>query len=217
MRTRTRTKTLAAALAALAGLTGWHLYESNPTASDTTTATEQTTDAAAVDLSALTIAPEDTGAGYDRDDWPHWSSVGDGCTSRDAALREHGQNVSVDGDCTVTGQWISAYDGVHVADVSELDVDHIVPLAEAARSGARHWTTAQREAYANGPNGLVPVTAASNRAKGDQDPATWLPDRDRCGYVTRWVAIKQRYDLTADPAEADAIRAVLARCEGSKR
>jgi len=216
LRTRTRTKTLAAALAALAGLAGWHLYESNPTASDTTTATEQTADAAAVDVSALTIAPEDTGAEYDRDDWPHWASVGDGCDVRDAALQDQGRHVAVGEGCTITGQWTSVYDGEVVDDPSELDIDHLVPLAEVARSGARDWSEAERQAYANDPDVLVAVTAASNRAKGDQDPATWLPERDRCDYITRWVAIKQRYDLTADQAEADAIRSVLARCGGGR-
>ncbi|MEV6878626.1 hypothetical protein AB0M82_37025, partial [Amycolatopsis sp. NPDC051128] len=45
---------------------------------------------------------------------------------------------------------------------------------------------AERERYANDPAVLVAVTATSNRAKGDQDPARWLPALDRCGYVARW-------------------------------
>ncbi|PXY17083.1 hypothetical protein BAY59_36510 [Prauserella coralliicola] len=165
---------------------------------------------------SLRVAPEDTGAPYDRDDWPHWTYLGDGCDVRDQVLREQGRGVRVGDDCTITAQWVSVYDGAIVTDPSELDIDHIVPLAEAARSGARHWTEREREAYANDPAGLVAVTATSNRAKGDQDPATWLPDRDRCGYVTRWVAVKDRYGLTADPAEASALRGVLAHCGGGR-
>src|SRR5690606_9167331 len=107
-------------------------------------------------------------------------------------------------------------DLITVTDPSELDIDHLVPLAEVERSGARDWSEAERQAYANDPDVLVAVTAASNRAKGDQDPATWLPKRDRCDYITGWVATKQRYDLTADQAEADAIRSVLARCGGGR-
>ncbi|WP_245901117.1 HNH endonuclease family protein [Prauserella shujinwangii] len=99
-----------------------------------------------------------------------------------------------------------------VTDPGDLDIDHIVPLAEAARSGARRWPEERRRAFANDPDVLVAVTATSNRQKGDQDPAEWLPDRDRCGYVARWVRIKHTYGLTADQAEADTIRSVLRRC-----
>ncbi|PRX43048.1 uncharacterized protein DUF1524 [Prauserella shujinwangii] len=164
------------------------------------------------ELPALAVAAEDTGAHYDRDDWPHWTSLGDGCDVRDAVLQAQGQGVRTGSDCAVSGRWVSVYDGATVTDSSELDIDHLVPLAEAARSGARHWTQAQRERFANDPAGLVAVTATSNRQKGDQDPAEWLPHRDRCGYIARWVDIKHTYGLTADPAEAAAIRAAWARC-----
>lgn len=183
-------------------------------------------------LAALPVAPEDTGAHYDRDDWPHWSVGAAGCDTREAVLRDQGQNVTTGRECRITGgQWTSAYDGVVVRARSAggktvwepqgLDLDHLVPLAEVARSGRivdgrrvgpRQWTRADRERYANDRAVLVPVTASSNRAKGDQDPAKWLPELDRCGYVTRWVEIKQRYELSVNQAEHDAIAGVLATC-----
>ncbi|PXY23890.1 hypothetical protein BAY59_29225 [Prauserella coralliicola] len=166
----------------------------------------------------LTVAPEDTGAHYDRDDWPHWSYHGRGCNTRELVLQQQGSGVEVGKGCKpVAGTWTSRYDGATVTDPETLDVDHVVPLAEAARSGARTWSEAERERYANDPAVLVVVTARSNRAKGDQDPAEWLPDRDRCGYVRQWTETKRRYALTADPAEAEAIRAVLSRCGGDGR
>ncbi|MFC4004888.1 HNH endonuclease family protein [Prauserella oleivorans] len=169
--------------------------------------------AASHELAALPVAPEDTGFPYDRDDWPHWSSsVGGGCDTRDLVLQKQARHVRVGEDCSLTGEWISVYDGQVVTDPSALDVDHLVPLAEVARSGARGWSEAQREAYANDPAVLVAVSASSNRAKGDQDPADWLPERDRCGYAARWVQTKHRYRLTVDPAEAHALRSVLAHC-----
>ncbi|WP_245901119.1 hypothetical protein [Prauserella shujinwangii] len=48
---------------------------------------------ATVDVAALPelrVAPEDTGAHYDRDDWPHWTSVGDGCDVRDECSGSRG-------------------------------------------------------------------------------------------------------------------------------
>ncbi|MBB3662214.1 MULTISPECIES: HNH endonuclease family protein [Prauserella salsuginis group] len=210
MSTRTRTKALVTAVVAVLAAGGYYL------SGDLDLNGDDVGDAAATgtaDLSELTVTPEDTGAHYDRDDWPHWSSVGDGCDARDAALRNQGRSIDVGDDCDISGEWTSIYDGETVTDPSELDIDHWVPLAEVARSGARDWSEQQREEYANDPDVLVPVTASSNRSKGDQDPATWLPDEDRCGYVTKWVQIKQRYELTVDRAEAEAIRGVLARCE----
>src|SRR5205085_10550088 len=87
---------------------------------------------------------------------------------------------------------------------SDLDVDHMVPLAEAWDSGARTWSTARRTAYANDltdPRSLIAVSAGSNRSKGDQDPAEWTPSRNVCNYVKQWVVVKTRWSLSVNEAE----------------
>jgi hypothetical protein len=173
-------------------------------------------------LAALQVAPEDTGAHYDRDDWlPQWSRSGE-CSTRETVLQQQGQGVVVNGKCAPTaGQWFSAYDGMTVTDPGKIDIDHIVPLAEVARSGPivdgrrqrpGSWPVEQRRAYANDIEGLVAVTASSNRSKSDDDPARWLPDQDRCGYVASWLRVKQKYNLSVDQAERDAIAGVLTTC-----
>ncbi|AGM10137.1 HNH endonuclease family protein [Amycolatopsis keratiniphila] len=164
-------------------------------------------------LAALRVAPVDTGAHYKRDDWPHWVSVGKGCDRREDTLKVQGRNVKTGKGCKVlSGEWPSRYDGVTVTDPGTVDVDHMVPLAEAARSGTRGWSEKQRTRYANDPAVLVAVSAKSNRAKGDQDPAKWLPAKDRCGYVAHWVRVKTTYAMTVDQAEHDAIAAILRHC-----
>lgn len=164
-------------------------------------------------LAALPVAPEDTGAHYDRDDWPHWVTTHGTCNAREDALKAQGRGVRTDAQCRPTsGTWVSPYDGVTVTDPGKLDIDHLVPLAEVARSGSRGWPPAQRERYANDPAVLVVATARANRAKGDQDPARWLPERDRCGYASRWIEVKTRYRLTVDQAEHHALASILARC-----
>lgn len=173
-------------------------------------------------LAALQIAPEDTGAHYDRDDWmPQWARSGE-CTTRETVLRAQGQGVVVNDKCAPTaGTWYSTYDGVTVTDPVKLDIDHIVPLAEAARSGPivdgrrqrpGDWPEEQRRAYANDVEGLVAVTSSSNRSKSDDDPARWLPDQDRCGYVASWLRVKRKYNLSVDQAEHDAIASVANTC-----
>lgn len=165
-------------------------------------------------LSELRVTAEQANTGYDRDDWPHWSSHGDGCDTRDLVLFAEGRNVVEGEDCEpVEGTWTSAYDGVVVHDPGELDIDHIVPLAEAAESGAHTWTEDQRERYANDRRYLIAVTASSNRTKGDADPAEWLPaPAARCDYTRRWIATKTTYGLTVDPAERAALANVLEQC-----
>jgi hypothetical protein len=178
--------------------------------------------ALAEQLAALQIAPEDTGAHYNRDDWlPQWERSGE-CSTRETVLRQQGQNVVVNGKCAATsGQWVSAYDGVTVTDPSKLDIDHVVPLAEVTRSGPvvdgrrqrpGDWPAEQRHAYANDIEGLVAVTASSNRSKGDDDPARWLPDQDRCGYIAIWLHMKTKYKLSVDQQEHDAIASVASTC-----
>jgi Protein of unknown function (DUF1524) len=173
-------------------------------------------------LAAMQIAPEDTGAHYKREDWlKDWARTG-ACTTRETVLQQQGQGVAVNANCApTTGTWVSRYDGVTVTDPSELDIDHMVPLAEVARSGPivdgrrqrpGDWPEDQRHAYANDPQGLVAVTATSNRSKGDDDPARWMPPLDHCGYVASWLYIKTKYHLSMDQQEHDAIASVIATC-----
>jgi uncharacterized protein DUF1524 len=130
------------------------------------------------ELAGLTVAPWGSMAHYSRDRFPHWINQGGGCDTRDKVLQRDGQDVRVGTECAITGgHWTSPYDGKAVTDPHSLDIDHLVPLADAWRTGAAAWTDAQREQFANDlvrPQ-LVAVTAGSNRSKGDQDPSQWKP------------------------------------------
>ena len=116
--------------------------------------------------------------------------------------------------------WVSYYDEVSVTDPARLDIDHMVPLAEAWDSGASAWTLARREAYANDQGqaaSLVAVTARSNRSKADQDPAQWLPPSSQalCRYGAEWTATKLRWGLAVDEAERDRLFEIAAGCGGT--
>ncbi|MEU4742382.1 HNH endonuclease family protein [Actinosynnema sp. NPDC023658] len=171
----------------------------------------------AAQLAALTVAPEGKMTGYSRDRFPHWSSQGEGCDTRDVVLQRQGADVRTAAGCKITGgSWTSAYDGVVVTDPGDLDIDHTVALAEAWRSGADKWTDEQREKFANDLGGLqlIAVTASSNRSKGDQDAAKWKPPVQAywCTYARSVVSVKTLYALTIDPAERDALGAMLKTC-----
>ncbi|MGW1229810.1 HNH endonuclease family protein [Streptomyces sp. NPDC001515] len=168
-------------------------------------------------LSQLTVKAEGSSTGYSRDKFPHWITQSGACNTREVVLERDGTNVQQDSSCAaVSGSWYSQYDGATWTAASDLDIDHMVPLAEAWRSGASGWTTAQRQAYANDltrPQ-LIAVTDNVNQAKGDKDPADWLPPRTayRCTYARAWVHVKHYYDLTVDSAEKSALQSVLNGC-----
>ncbi|MFI6929417.1 HNH endonuclease family protein [Streptomyces sp. NPDC050287] len=167
-------------------------------------------------LASLTVATEDR-TGYDRDLFPLWITQSGTCNTRETVLKRDGTNVVTDSACAATsGSWYSPYDGATWTAASDLDIDHLVPLAEAWDSGADAWTTSRRQAFANDltrPQ-LIAVTDNVNQAKGDQDPATWMPSRTayRCTYVRAWVQVKYYYDLSVDSAEKSALTNYLASC-----
>ena len=132
-------------------------------------------------LASLTVATENR-TGYDRDLFPHWITQSGTCNTREVVLKRDGTNVVQDSACAATsGSWYSVYDGATWTAASDLDIDHLVPLAEAGDSGASAWTPKEREAYANhlrDDRALIAVSAASNRSKSDQAPASWQPPTD---------------------------------------
>ncbi len=138
-------------------------------------------------LSQLTVATENR-TGYNRDLFTHWITISGTCNTRETVLKRDGSNVVTNSACTATsGSWYSPYDGATWTAASDLDIDHVVPLAEAWDSGASGWTSAKRQNFANDltrPQ-LIAVTDNVNQAKGDQDPAQWMPSVTsyRCTYV----------------------------------
>jgi Proprotein convertase P-domain/Protein of unknown function (DUF1524) len=161
--------------------------------------------------------------GYSRDLFNLWIDAdGDGCNTRyEVLIAEATTAPTVGSGCSLTGgAWLSYYDGATWTDPSDLDIDHMVPLAEAWDSGARNWTAAQREAYANDlgdPRPLVAVTDNVNQAKSDADPAEWMPPLTSvyCRYITEWTATKTRWGLTVDTAEKSALTSYAASCTNS--
>ncbi|MET8575031.1 HNH endonuclease family protein [Streptomyces sp. NPDC005012] len=167
-------------------------------------------------LAALPVQTE-VRTGYNRDLFPHWITISGACNTRETVLKRDGSGVVTDSSCAATsGSWYSPFDGATWSLASDVDIDHLVPLAEAWDSGARNWTTAQRQAFANDltrPQ-LLAVTDNVNQAKGDQDPATWMPSRTayRCTYVRAWVQVKYYYNLSVDSAEKSALTSYLSGC-----
>ena len=168
-------------------------------------------------ISDLVVASENR-TGYSRDLFPHWIDAdGDGCSTRNEVLiAEADDPVTVGSGCSLSGgRWFSYYDRLSWTNPSDVDIDHLVPLAEAWDSGARTWTTSVRQSYANDlgdSRSLVGVTDNVNQEKGDQDPREWMPTYDKCRYLREWVAVKHRWRLTVDSGEKSALSSLAAGC-----
>jgi Protein of unknown function (DUF1524) len=168
-------------------------------------------------LAGLTVRAEGSLAGYSRDQFPHWIIQSGNCDTRETVLRRDGTGVTVDGACRPTdGDWYSVYDAVWVSDSSEVDIDHIVALAEAWRSGANSWTISRRQQFANDLEiaQLIAVSQSSNASKGDSDPSEWRPPNTNtwCIYAREWIWVKDTYGLALDSPEKTALGSMLDDC-----
>ena len=171
----------------------------------------------ASDTDGISFMEEKVG-GYDRSLFNHWIDADkNGCNTRQEVLIEEAiVKPKVGKKCVLSGgTWLSSYDNKTIkGSGSTLDVDHMVPLAEAWRSGAWRLTNAERELFANDLKDnrvLIAVTASSNRSKGDRDLANWLPKASKeivCDYVFAWIAVKSRYYLSVDPKESAVIEKI---------
>lgn len=189
-------------------LAGCGAVTSGASAPPTTSASKQ--------LDELTVAISASMRGYSRDRFPHWREAGANCNVRDLVLRRDGQNVRLEGCNVVSGRWLSPYDNKAFDAPALVDVDHLVPLANAWRSGAADWDDQRRGDFANDLDTpqLLAVSVATNRSKGDQDPSLWRPpNRDYwCRYAESWIAVKHRWALSVTAAEKTALRDMLELC-----
>lgn len=163
-------------------------------------------------LSALLWVLFSAALAYDRDDYKHWTDHDDDCQNarHEVLIRDSVDAITLseDGCKVISGIWLDPYSDEVWTDPKVLDVDHFVPLANADRSGASEWSSERKEAYANELHALDHLVATHrkyNRSKGAKGPEDWLPPKNQCWYVARWLEIKDRWDLTLTAAEAAAI------------
>lgn len=169
------------------------------------------------ELYHLRVAPDGSSSGYSRDKFPHWITISGSCNTRETVLDRDGTSVVTNSSCYPTsGRWYSPYDGATWYAASDVDIDHVVPLSNAWRTGASGWTTTKRRQFANDLSNpqLIAVTDNVNQSKGDQSPATWKPPRTAywCTYAKMWIHVKYRYYLTINSTEEDQLYRMLSYC-----
>ncbi len=190
-----------------------------------------TSDEATRQLQGLATSARDPHvAAYSRaafgDSW--LDTDGNGCNQRDDVLLRDavpdtvtvGEQGACDHD-VLAGTWIDPYTGATLVftDLKDphqaqgVQIDHVVPLAEAWRSGADRWPDARRRAFANDLGELLAVDGPTNASKGDDDPAAWRPRKDyQCTFAIRWIGVKSRWRLGVDASERKALGEMLDYC-----
>ena len=148
-----------------------------------------------------------------------WPTV-EGCSLRQRIIkREFGETAVLDGCNVVAGEYTEPYTGEYRkfterAEISKLQIDHVVALSDAWQKGAQNLTKEERYSIATDPLNLLAVDGPANQQKSDGDAATWLPSNKkfRCQYVARQVSVKYKYHLWVTEAEHDVILKVLQNC-----
>lgn len=159
---------------------------------------------------------------YDRGEWRHWTDEDRDCQNARQEVLIDESTIPVEFQssdrCRVSsGSWVGPYTGQTVNDPGNLDVDHMVPLENAHRSGAWAWDRERKREYANFlqyEDHLIATTSRANRSKGSKGPEEWRPPLESywCDYATDWIAIKNAWDLTVTGAEFLALREMLDTC-----
>ena len=114
------------------------------------------------------------------------------------------------------GKVYSPYTGRYFKSIRETDIEHIVARSEAHDSGLCAAKRRTRRRFARDLLNLTLASPSLNRhQKSDRDAAEWMPEKNRCWFAARVVAVRRKYGLTVDRLEADALESVLSACEST--
>ncbi|MBV7363067.1 HNH endonuclease family protein [Actinomycetaceae bacterium TAE3-ERU4] len=95
-----------------------------------------------------------------------------------------------------------------------VQIDHVVALGDAWRSGAQQWSYEKRQSFANDPLNLLATDGKTNEDKGSMPAQEWLPPLEsyRCKYIQRQIAVKNKWNLSVTRAELTTFEQVLRMC-----
>jgi hypothetical protein len=169
------------------------------------------------EFAALTVEAPHSLKGYSREKFEHWAIEDRWSETQQVVLRRDAKAAGLDTRARTDSQhWHSPYDDRILTTASDVHVDHVVPLANAWRSGADEWSPARRHDFANdlSTTQLLAVSTLANGAKGDQSPDQWVPPNTayHCVYSRAWTHVKFTYGLSVTAKEKAALSSMLDTC-----
>lgn len=114
-----------------------------------------------------------------------------------------------------SGEWILPYSGDKVTTAGDIDIDHIIPLSNAARNGGQEWSADKKEDFANDPDNLLATSAKENRSKGDKGPGEYMPSNKKykCQYAKSFTAVAYKYDLSITESDKKELTKAMESCK----
>ena len=96
---------------------------------------------------------------------------------------------------------------IRVDGTAATDIEHIVALAEAYDSGLPE--SLFREFASDIDNLTIARPDVNRNQKSDRDAGEWRPARSQGWFANRVIAVKQKYALSVDSSERDALKSML--------
>ena len=142
----------------------------------------------------ITVAEENRCSHYNRSDYSYPQSV-------ELQIIEHMDN-----------RIYGPYTGRTYNDRNQVVIEHIVASSEAHDSGLCNASKFVRKLFASDLLNLTSASPSVNRSKWPRDAADWLPEMNECWFADTVVNVRNKYGLTIDRREADALENVLSSC-----
>ena len=105
------------------------------------------------------------------------------------------------------GLWYDHFTDTYFTNTKNLQIDHIVPVAEAKRSHTNEWTASEIKEFFNTNinSGLLPVYSKENNKKGAHPPSEYLPPNTnfQAIYIDMYVNTKNHYQLKLNANETN--------------
>ena len=155
---------------------------------------------------------------YDRDHFAGWLDTdGDCVNTRHEILQAEAVDFSMNAEgCAVaSGEWFDPYTDRSYSNPRDLDVDHVVALADAWVSGAWAWADELLDRFSNDFGNLNAIAAGENRSKSARGPAAYSPSAPgaRCDYLVQYASVKIRWGLAITPQDFEVLATGLAGCD----
>ena len=106
-------------------------------------------------------------------------------------------------NCVVSaGIWFDPYTEVEFNQASDLDVDHVIPLACAHDHGGYAWSNKMKKAFAVDQNNLLLVNDYENSVEGSKGPNEYLSAKGfHCEYLSIWKRVAEEYNIELDEVD----------------
>ena len=138
---------------------------------------------------------------------------GNRCSQYDSGDYRYNQSVELQIIKRMDEHIYGPYTGSYFSNRSEVVIEHIVATSEAHDSGLCKASMYVRKLFAKDLLNLTLASPSENRKKWCYDAAEWLPNENACWFADTVEKVRNKYGLTINRDEADALEKVRSTCQ----